>query len=112
MRCLLTGLPVMAFPAASLTAQSSPEDPSGRRAAVAAERTSPIRIDGRLDDAAWQAAMPVGGFVQAEPVEGAPVDQPTEVRILFDEEAVYIGARMYDASPATIARQLVRRDEA
>ncbi|HEX7241402.1 MAG TPA: DUF5916 domain-containing protein [Longimicrobiaceae bacterium] len=80
-------------------------------AAVAAERTSPVRIDGGLDDAAWRAAVPVGGFVQAEPVEGAPVDQPTEVRILFDEEAVYIGARMYDASPATIARQLVRRDE-
>jgi len=70
------------------------QDPSGTRAAVAAARTSPIRIDGRLDDAAWQAAMPVGGFVQAEPVEGAPVDQPTEVRILFDEEAVYMGARM------------------
>ncbi len=80
-------------------------------AAVAAERTSPVRIDGGLDDAAWRAAVPVAGFVQAEPVEGAPVDQPTEVRILFDEEAVYIGARMYDASPATIARQLVRRDE-
>jgi hypothetical protein len=79
--------------------------------AIAAERTSPIRIDGRLDDAAWEAATSVGGFVQAEPVEGAPVDQPTEVRILFDEEAVYIAARMYDASPATIARQLVRRDE-
>ena len=87
------------------------QDPLGTRAAVAAERTAPIRIDGRLDDAAWQAAMPVSGFVQAEPVEGAAVDQRTEVRILFDEEALYIGARMYDALPATIARQLVRRDE-
>jgi hypothetical protein len=80
--------------------------------AAAAERTSAIRVDGGLDDDAWRAAAPVGGFVQAEPVEGAPVDQPTEVRVLFDEEAVYIGARMHDASPATIARQLVRRDEA
>ncbi len=79
--------------------------------AVAAERTSPIRIDGPLDEAAWQAAMPVGGFLQAEPVEGAVVDQPTEVRILFDAEALYIGARMFDDSPASIARQLVRRDE-
>jgi hypothetical protein len=103
MRCLLAVLLVTVFPLASLLAQSSP---------VAARRTSPLRIDGRLDDAAWQAATPVGGFVQAEPVENAPVDQPTEVRILFDEEAVYIGARMHDASPATIARQLVRRDEA
>jgi hypothetical protein len=102
---------VYAFPGVAQDGGPTQQDPSGTRAAVAAERTSPIRIDGRLDDAAWQVAMPVGGFVQAEPVEGTPVDQPTEVRILFDEEAVYIGARMYDASPATIARQLVRRDE-
>lgn len=104
---------VYAFPGVAVAQDGGPpqDDVSGTSAAIAAERTSPIRIDGRLDDAAWQAAMPVGGFVQAEPVEGAPVDQPTEVRILFDEEAVYIGARMYDASPATIARQLVRRDE-
>jgi hypothetical protein len=80
--------------------------------AIATQRTTPIRIDGKLDDAAWQGATPVGAFVQAEPVEGAPVNQPTEVRILFDEEALYIGARMSDTSPATIARQLVRRDEA
>jgi hypothetical protein len=89
-------------------AQATPAPPR----AVATERTTPIRIDGKLDDAAWQAATPVRGFVQAEPVEGAPVNQPTEVRILFDDEAVYIGARMSDTSPATIARQLVRRDEA
>ena len=85
---------------------------SQETSAIAAQRTAPIRIDGVLDEAAWQAATPVSGFVQAEPVEGAPVDQPTEVRILFDEEAVYIAARMSDTSPSTIARQLVRRDEA
>ena len=38
----------------------APQDPSVTRAAVAAERTSPVRIDGRLDEAAWQAATPVG----------------------------------------------------
>jgi hypothetical protein len=90
---------------------SSQGTPAPARA-VATERTTPIRIDGKLDDAAWQAATPVGGFVQAEPVEGAPVGQPTDVRILFDDEALYIAARMSDTSPATIARQLVRRDEA
>jgi hypothetical protein len=86
--------------------------PSVARSAVAAPVSSPVRIDGRLDDAAWQAATPVAGFVQAEPVEGAPVDQQTEVRVLFDADAIYIGARMSDASPAAISRQLVRRDEA
>ena len=79
--------------------------------AVAAARASPVRIDGRLDEAAWSAAQPVAGFVQAEPLEGAAVDQPTEVRVLFDEEAIYVGARMHDSAPGSIARQVVRRDE-
>jgi hypothetical protein len=79
--------------------------------AVAAARTAPVRIDGRLDDAAWSAARPVSGFVQAEPLEGAAVEQPTEVRVLFDEEAIYVGARLHDSAPGSIARQLVRRDE-
>ena len=106
--------PAVAGPAPAAARDGGPtaQDTSGTRAAVAAKRASAIRIDGRLDDAAWQGATPVGGFVQAEPVEGAPVDQPTEVRVLFDEEAMYVGARMHDASPGTIARQLVRRDEA
>ena len=50
------------------------------------------------------------GFVQREPVEGAPAEEKTEVRILFDDVAVYVGARMYDTEPETIADQLVRRD--
>lgn len=81
-----------------------------RRSLAAAERTGSIQIDGRLDDAGWQGA-PVGtGFIQAEPVEGVPADQETEVRVLFDSEAIYIGLRMFDESPSTIARALMRRD--
>jgi len=87
------------------------QDPSGTRGAVAAERTSPVRIDGRLDEAAWAAAPPASGFVQGEPIEGVPAAQPTEVRVLYDEQALYIGARMFDDAPESIGRQLVRRDE-
>jgi hypothetical protein len=50
------------------------------------------------------------GFVQQEPVEGAPAEEQTEVRMLFDASAVYIAARMYDSEPASIADQLMRRD--
>jgi len=50
------------------------------------------------------------GFVQQEPVEGAPAEEETEVRVLFDEAAVYVAARMYDSEPASIADRLVRRD--
>ena len=82
-----------------------------RPAAAAARRTGAVAIDGRLDDVAWRAAPVITGFVQKEPVERARAEHQTEVRILFDDEAIYVGARMHDPEPASIARQLVRRDE-
>ena len=90
-----------------LSAQSAPPRPS----VTAVHRDGPISIDGRLDEAAWRAARPASGFVQKDPVEGRPAEHDTDVRILFDDDALYIAARMYDAAPQTIARQLVRRDE-
>lgn len=77
----------------------------------AAQRTGQISIDGRLDETAWAAAIPATRFVQREPVEGAEPGEETEVRVLYDEGAIYIGARMYDDHPEQIGRQLVRRDE-
>jgi hypothetical protein len=78
---------------------------------VAVPVETAISIDGRLDEAAWASAAPAANFVQGEPVENAPAEQPTEVRVLYDEGAIYVGAFMYDPRPSTIATQLVRRDE-
>ena len=77
----------------------------------AAQRAGDVTIDGRLDESAWLAAVPTLHFVQREPVEGANPDEITEVRVLYDDDAIYIGARMYDDHPEDIGRQLVRRDE-
>ena len=74
-------------------------------------RASPVVIDGRLDDAAWHQAAVASGFVQKSPIEGSPAEHATEVRVLYDDDAIYIGARMFDSEPRAIARQLVRRDE-
>ncbi len=74
-------------------------------------RAGPIEIDGVLDEAAWTAAAPISGFVEREPIEGARPEEPTEVRVLFDEEALYVGARLHESNPDLIARQLVRRDD-
>jgi hypothetical protein len=85
---------------------------AGSRAALeAAERTQDIRIDGRLTEAAWQDAPAIESFVQGEPVEGAAPGARTVVRVMFDDQAIYIGARLYEADPDRIARQLVRRGE-
>ncbi|UCG88904.1 MAG: carbohydrate binding family 9 domain-containing protein [Gemmatimonadota bacterium] len=78
---------------------------------AASARAGEIDIDGRLVEAAWQAAIPATRFVQGEPVEGAPPESRTEVRVLFDKGALYIAARMYEDDPRDIGDQLVRRDE-
>jgi hypothetical protein len=79
--------------------------------AIAASRlTGTIRIDGSLSDPAWAEATPVTRFIQRDPEEGRPVTQPTEVRILYDADALYIGARFRDA--AAVSARLGRRDMA
>ena len=82
-----------------------------RRATQAVERVGEIVVDGHLDDAAWTDAPVASGFVEQEPVEGRPAEQDTEVRVLFDDEAIYVGLRMLDDHPGSIARQLYRRDD-
>ena len=79
---------------------------------TAAERTSPITLDGRLDEAVWAASTPATAFRQSEPNEGQPATQRTELRILYDDVALYIGARMYDSLGARGVRSyLTRRDQ-
>jgi hypothetical protein len=94
---------------------------SGHRAAahalpsptvVAGRRTSEINLDGRLDDPAWGTVEPASGFRQAQPKTGEPATQRTEIRLLFDDEAMYIGARMFnDQGARGVRSQLVRRDQ-
>jgi hypothetical protein len=76
-----------------------------------ASRTpSAISIDGKLNEPAWSSAVPSGDFTQSYPKIGAPATDPTEVRILYDDDALYVGVRMFDARPDSIAAQLARRD--
>jgi hypothetical protein len=67
-------------------------------------------IDGSLDEAAWQSAEPLSAFTQAEPAEGQPASQPTDVRIVFDDEAVYVGVVCHDSDPSQIVTTDTRRD--
>ncbi len=106
----------VSFPgtARSLSAQTQDEraeqDRGGPAAADvhAVRATSPIRLDGHLDEPAWQAAPPIAGLRQVDPVEGAPVSQPTEARIVYDDQAIYVGVRLSDT--AQVSTRLGRRD--
>ena len=79
--------------------------------ATAARRSGPVQIDGRLDDTSWQAATPITEFLQRDPNEGQPVSERTEARILVDDDALYVGMRLFDREPRAIQSQLARRDE-
>lgn len=105
MRRLIASLLFVSLP---LAAGADP-DPAERRV-VAHRMSSPIVIDGSLADAAWQAAPACSGFVQRDPVEGAIPTQRTVVRVLYDDDALYVGARLYDSAPDSIVRELSRRD--
>jgi hypothetical protein len=76
---------------------------------LVAGRGTGIRVDGVLDEAAWAGAAAAEGFTQRRPNPGTPSGLRTEVRVLFGEGVLYVGARMYD-SPDSIAAQLARRD--
>jgi hypothetical protein len=92
-------------------AQVLPEGSAGPVPTLeATRREGDIQIDGRLDEAEWLRARPVRGFIAGEPVEGVPAEHDTEVYVLYDDQAIYIGARMHDSEPETIFRQLTRRD--
>jgi hypothetical protein len=70
-----------------------------------------IRIDGRLDDAAWNAAEPIAQFTQLDPHEGMPASESTSVRVAIGEDALYVGARLFDREPHAVKARLARRDD-
>lgn len=69
-----------------------------------------VRLDGFLDDEAWALAHPITQFRQQEPVEGGEPTERTEIRILYDDQALYIGAMMYDSDPDGILAYQLQRD--
>lgn len=76
----------------------------------AARRTAAVSIDGVLDEAAWVQAPAIRAFRQRDPVQGAAPSEQTVVYVLYDDEALYVGARLYDTAPDSIVARLGRRD--
>jgi len=84
---------------------------SAPRPVVHAVRTTqPITIDGELSEQVWRTAPPWTTFVQLDPNEGETPTEKTEVRIAYDDAALYLGARMFDSAPDSILALLGRRD--
>jgi hypothetical protein len=76
----------------------------------AAPADHPMQIDGRLEESCWQNPG-CTGFTQSEPFDGEPASEKTMVWIAFDQENLFVAARLYDRSPEDIVIRLGRRDD-
>jgi hypothetical protein len=108
---LSTLLVVLTCPPAAAQEAESPS--TARRTMVAARLADGERIvvDGRLDEAIWQRAEPAADFVQIDPNNGTPATEPTEVRIAFDSNALYMAVTCYDSEPTKWLGFERRRDQ-
>jgi hypothetical protein len=83
---------------------------SQTKSASATRSSSTIKIDGILDETDWSLAVPATDFITNSPVYGKPSQFPTEVKVIYDNSAIYIGAYIHD-DPSKIRRQFTARDQ-
>ena len=69
-----------------------------------------IKVDGNLDEAAWQSVVPIRELFQIQPNQGAPMTQPSEVRILYDAKNLYFGFVFFDSEMDRLVANEMRRD--
>ena len=69
-----------------------------------------MNIDGILDEAVWQESPVTSGFHQRWPADGSPATERTEVRVAYDNRAIYFGLVMYDSEPELIMRSILHRE--
>jgi hypothetical protein len=84
---------------------------SAPRPTMRATRIStPIEMDGVLDEAAWQLAEPIDEFIQAKPETGYPATERTEVRVIYDDKNIYVGAICFDSEPRKAVTTTLEQD--
>ncbi|MCX8159423.1 MAG: carbohydrate binding family 9 domain-containing protein [Candidatus Saccharicenans sp.] len=96
---------VLAFQVMTMTAQD-------RSKVLEIKKTEqPPRIDGLLEDACWQNLEPVSGFIQYNPVNGAPASEETYVWATYDDKYIYFAFLLKDSQPEKIWAELTPRNE-
>jgi hypothetical protein len=85
-------------------------DEEGRVTVRAVRLTEPLALDGRLDDRVYLDTEPIEGFIQQEPDEGSPASEKTQVWVAFDDDALYVGARLFESDSSKRVMSDMRRD--
>ena len=93
-------------PVAAIDGPSPPQPPAvisrdaaGRATVRAVRLAAPLQVDGTLDEPVYQEVPAVSGFIQMEPVQGAPATEKTEMWVLFDRDHIYLTGRCWDSAP-------------
>jgi len=105
---LLCFAALLCFAGASAAAPQTVREPGDEVRAV--RLTTPLRIDGRLDEEIYASVTPMDTFVQQLPVEGVPATEDTAVWVFFDEDNLYVSARCFDSQPDRMTANELRRD--
>ncbi len=108
-RLLALCVVIVALPVAAQTPASAPNQPTAQTPRVHVTRDH-LRLDGKLDEAAWQLADSIDDFRQRDPVEGAPATERTVVRFVSARDGLWVGIHAYDREPARILHAQLRRD--
>ncbi|PCJ81302.1 MAG: hypothetical protein COA49_06205 [Bacteroidetes bacterium] len=88
----------------------SQEEVKTKKKVFSVKNYAEIVLDGVLNEEVWSKAVPATNFTQLSPNPGIAPSQKTEVKVIFDDEAIYIGARMWDNAPDSILTQFTSRD--
>ena len=100
------------LPGAAQPPREAPPPLPPRPSVAALAIDEPIKVDGLLDDAAWQQADVAKDFIQREPNPGQPATEQTEVRVAFTNSTLYVGIRALAANPEEIVGEEMQRDGA
>src|SRR5262245_53007371 len=102
----------IAGPPAPLPPEVISRDAQGHATVRATRLTAPLKIDGHLDERAYEDVPSMSGFIQNDPAEGQPATQKTEVWVFFDEEAIYVVGKCWEDHLDKMIATEMRRDGA
>ena len=95
---------------AAVAAQGNDAPPAKQIRAIRLPRGTSVTVNGKLDESVWAQAVWIKDFVQRLPHEGALPSDSMRLAILYDDDALYVGARMFSRDPSKIQAPLSRRD--
>ena len=103
-------LPPFDGPPAPVAPAVISRDGDGRATVRAIRLSEPLRVDGALDEAVYRDVPPFSDFIQIEPTPGAPATEKTDMWVTFDDDNVYVSAKVWDTNMATLVATEMRRD--